>query len=68
MKVKESDLIIGDEYWIDEAKTASGIYIGVFDNSVLFYETLNSGDWCANEEGLIGLYGFLPNTEYEEVE
>lgn len=68
MKVKGKDLVIGDEYWIDEAKTASGIYVGVFDNSVLFYETLNRGDWHSNEEGLIGLYGFLPNMVYEEVE
>ena len=30
MKVKEKDLVIGDEYWIDGTKTEKGIFVGIF--------------------------------------
>jgi hypothetical protein len=70
MKIKESDLVIGQQYYVDEIET-KGYFVGVF-----------SPDDCAEEQGLFfysnspiiyqtesdGTFGFpIIGEEYEEV-
>lgn len=66
MKVKEKDLVICDEYYLDEDKNDSGIFVGVFNGDFYFYPTVLSGRYEPDGEGLIGFW--KENYEYEEVE
>lgn len=73
MKVKEKDLVIGDEYYISEKKTERGIFVGVFrcdngDDGVFFYPTTDESRFFPEDDGTIGIW-VDPNTEgeYEEV-
>lgn len=63
--VKEKDLVIGDEYWIDMVGRNKGIFVGNFEDSAFFYPTSNS-DYSEDDDGTIGFYSF-PEDEYEEV-
>ena len=65
-KVKERDLVIGDEYYLDESKYDSGIFVGVFDGDFYFYPTKLSDIYEPDGEGLIGFWE--DDYEYEEVE
>lgn len=67
MKVKEKDLVIGDEYYLDDEKTTKGFFVG-FDKQgdPMFYSELNTIYAVSEEQN--GTIDFdTTGYKYEEV-
>lgn len=74
MKVKEKDLVIGDQYIIGTANKETAVFVGIFpsednenDKACFFYKT-GKTSFLRDSDGTIGFW-INPSmeTEYEEV-
>ena len=67
-KVKEKDLVIGDEYYLSHKKESRGIFVGFdFKGAPMFYPTFNTNYRVSDEPN--GTIGFPScDYEYDEVE
>ena len=65
MKVKEKDLVVGDQYWFDTAKEDKGFFVGTFKRSVVFFPIGETG-YVQRSDGTVGFP--IEGYQYEEVE
>lgn len=67
MKVKEKDLVIGDEYYLDDNKTTKGFFVGFGkQGDPMFYSELNTRYAVSKEQN--GTIDFVASEyKYEEV-